>query len=345
MMIVNKNKLLLIIMITFFIVTNILFFNYHTDFYFGQNEIIAFINSDSKYYIELAQIKEGLDGAIEMFLGNKNLFGQLLYFDIILNENLIAYFMITMIFFIYAIFEIYKNTLNLEKRSIFFALLLINPVILTSLSGPNKEITGFISILFLINFILNRKLRYIFFSLSFALFTRFELLFVVIFFIFLLHLNKRFKYLSILLLIVFLSLIIPFNSNYMYDIKNVFPEREGTLGLVDFLAEINMIGGYIITLLPKLMINFYGELLTGSLFNLEGYSINIYISQILFLFLSLGILYKKKFSLDNPLILFLVIYLLVFNLPPFIQHRYFISIYPILVLILFSDQQYKKGVL
>jgi len=213
-------------------------------------------------------------------------------------------------------------------------LIIVNPVMAISLSGPNKEITAFIAVLFIINYILDRKYIYIIFALLFAFLARLELVLIIFGFLFFVKFNNNSKLILFLILIVAISMVIANTFGYVDKLYTSFSGREGSLGFVKFLAELSLSGFYAIAFIPKVFINFYGELLSSNLFNLKGYSLIIYFSEVAFFCLSVLILLNHKvIYYRNYMFLFLLIYFLMYAIPPFIQHRYFLPIYPILIII------------
>jgi hypothetical protein len=283
----------------------------------------------------LSQKVRNIGDIITIFLGNKNLIGQIIYYKL-LSESRILFFILNSLVIFYLLNKLYISLKNQPYRNYILFLLLINPAIITSLSGPNKEITGFISILFLISYILDRKLKYIIFSLIFAFFTRFELIAVIIGFLIFRKRRRKTQYILFTFLILLISLMIYSYPDYGYRLLNDFqPTKNGSLGLVSKMLELNQLGLYAVTFIPKLMVNFFGEIVALNFFDLKGYSVFIYISQLLYIYLIFIILKTKKIILRNPFFLFIFIYSLMFTIPAFIQHRYFLPIYPMLIFLAF----------
>jgi len=333
MIIVEKSKLYLVFNFTIFSLVALSLYFYHEGFFFGES--LGYINSDSKYYIELSQKVRAIGDIIIMSVANKNLIGQLVYYKL-LGESRILFFILNSLIIFYLFNKLYIILKNQPYRDYILFLLLINPAIITSLSGPNKEITGFISILFLISYILDGKLKYLIFSLIFALFTRFELIAVIIGFVIFRKCRRKTQYILFTFLILLISLIIYSSPDYGYRLLNDFqPTRDGSLGLVSKMLELNQLGLYVVTFIPKLMLNFFGDVVALNFFNLKGYSVFIYISQLLYIYLIFIILKTKKIILRNPFFLFIFIYSLMFTIPAFIQHRYFLPIYPMLIFLAF----------
>lgn len=327
---IKKNKLILNIKMVTFLFFAIALFMYNYEFYFSDD--IGYIVADSKYYVELAEMSHGIEGLIGFTLINKNLFGPLLYFDIFLQENRYLFFIITFLFFYNAIINLYKNIANERNKKLILFFIIFNPVVIASFSGPNKEIVGYISILYLINFILNKKIKYIFLAIIFSVFARWELLLVIGGF---LTIRKiRYKKMFLILLVFSISLVIFYYDPSYEHMKQKFEVRDSSLGLVSFLAELNQKGLYILTMIPKFLINLFGDVIALNPFMLKGgYGLLIYFSQVITFFLFFKLIRRKIFNLNNEYFIFLLIFSFVFVIPSFVQHRYFVSLFPVIVLL------------
>jgi hypothetical protein len=335
-MIIKKNKLILITGILLFISISFYYYQYHYKFYYG--EALNYIVADSKFYIEFSNKINSRSDLIGLLSINKNLFGIIFYYNVILRNKRIYFYFVTTIFLIIATKSIYKNIPSTIKKGKIIFLIFVNPALLTTLSGPNKEIVGFISILFLLNYLLNNKIKYVIFSLLFALFTRFELLMVILIFIMFIKFEIKTRKILGLLMIVTINILIYLYPNNLYS---SFDVRESSLGFVSNLNYYGALGFYFLTYIPKLLLNLFGELVTLNVFSLKGYSLYIYLSQFLFFLLTIFIIKKKRINFRNDFFCLIYIYSLVFTTPPFIQHRYFLPIYPVFILLLFYRKDKK----
>lgn len=75
-----------------------------------------------------------------------------------------------------------------------------------------------------------------------------------------------------------ISLTIYSYPDYGYRLLNDFQStRNSSLGLVPKILELNQLGLYIVTLIliPKLMMNLFGEVVALNFFDLKGYSVFI----------------------------------------------------------------------
>lgn len=326
-------------LIVFFILA-LIGFHYHTDFYEG--DALNFIVADSKFYFELSGRVEGLEDILYLSRNKGNLFGPVFYFDFVMQGNRIAYFLFNAIFCIHAFKSLYKciekNKIKNTTLVVFF--ILLNPVLLFSFSGPNKEITAVLSVMYFSCFILKSGFAFLFFAIVFAVFTRLEMVGYLIVMSVLLMLDYRHRALYLIGILLGLSFII-WVSDYTHIEKLEETARQGSLGVVRAFARASSEGLYFLIFIPKLLINLYGNLVVLNPLKIEGNSINLYISQLLFLFLSFVVIKKKRFVLQNDLVFAFIVYCLVFCVPSFIQHRYFFPLYPLFVLIAFGCGQCK----
>jgi hypothetical protein len=334
-LIVKKNKfyliqgLIIILFLTFFL------FFYHSDYYYGDG--IGFIVADSKYYFELSQRSEGIDGVFRFTAINKNLFGPLFFYDFLLQESRFLFFTITFSIFLYLIFQTYKNSADYKLKNYLLFFLVINPVLLSSFTGPNKEIVSFLSVLAFLNFVLKAKFKYLVLALVLALFARFELFFLILFLSFFVKKHFLPRWFIVLGIIFLISITIKFTGISHMD-KVLDNQREGSIGLTILLSQLSQQGLYFLIVLPKILMNMFGGLIISP-FKLEGYSILLYISQILFLFLSLKSIIKKRISLKNDFFFVFLVSAIVFSVPDFLQHRYFFPFYPMLVFMVFLPKR------
>ena len=326
-MTLSKPLLFKFFLIMFFSVS-LWMYVYHMDFYFGNG--LNYISADSKFYIVLSKNIEDFYHLVLLLPRNKNLFGPVLYYDFFLNGNNFLFFTVTITVFLYAVFELFKNITHGKGKYLIPLIIMLNPTFIASFSGPNKEITGVISVLFVLNYILNNKHKYLYIALLFALFTRFELILVILLFIFIKQLKARHKAYAMISIMLLMSAVVAFYTlaNNNYDIHS---NSDSSYGLVRTIFELNKYGFYFITFIPKLLINMFGELFKLNPFLLDGELLLIYFSQLLFFIMALFIGIKIKRVIKSPVFLFFVIYSVIYSVPAFIQHRYFLPIYPLVV--------------
>lgn len=328
----NYNNLFMyFILLIFFLIT----------FYIYHNMDFDYIVADAKYYIDLANRIESMSAVWEFIKVNKNLVGILIYYDIILQESLLLFYIVTFSFFVYSVVSIYKNLGNEKNKNIILIFLLINPAIITTFALPNKEILGFISILFILNYIINKRLIYILLAIVFAIFTRFELVVLIIGYLTISKFNYSSKIIIIMLLLVLISIVVYYFDYSYFHMQNRIVSRDESLGIVSYLADLNQKGLYILTFPIKLLINLFGAILVFNPLKLDGYALNLYLSQLLMFVLTGLALINKSFSLrHNKYYLLFLLYSFIFTIPVYIQHRYFLPIYPVLVLLAFQSNSY-----
>jgi len=333
MAITKSNIFLSCVILIFFLIT----------FYIYHNIDLDYIVADAKYYIDLADRIESISAVLNFIKVNKNLVGILIYYDIILQESLLLFYIVTFSFFVYSIISIYKNLGNEKNKNIILIFLLINPAIITTFSAPNKEILGFISILFILNYIINKRLIYILLAIVFAIFTRFELVVLIIGYLTISKFNYSSKIIIIMLLLVLISIVVYYFDYSYFHMQNRIVSRDESLGIVSYLADLNQKGLYILTFPIKLLINLFGAILVFNPLKLDGYALNLYLSQLLMFVLTGLALINKSFSLrHNKYYLLFLLYSFIFTIPVYIQHRYFLPIYPVLVLLAFQSNSYIK---
>lgn len=314
------------------------FYFYHEDLYKGI-EIINFIVADTIFYVKLSERTENFADLIRATIVHRNSFGPVLLYDFILQENRILFLVFIFCNYAYVITIISKFMSNKVNNKITLFLLILYPAIIPCLSGPNKEITGYLSILYFINFIINRKYRFIILSIVFAIFTRVELVLLIILWILSFKFSHTKKIFICVSLVFFLSLIIHYTGYIgIHKIDNDI--REGSYGYNLLFASLSRDGLYFITIFPKILLNLFGSLPTSNILNIEGYSILLYLSQLYFFFLCLICFYKRKFSIRNDFFYFFLTYCIVFAVPPFVHHRYFLPIYPMLVILAFYTNSF-----
>lgn len=303
-------------------------FEHHTQFYEGA--ALNFIVADSKFYFELAQRVDGLSEILTLSKGNENLFGPVFYFGFLLQSNRLLFFIINALILTHAFGCLSKLIGKNRKTTLVMVFIMLNPVLLFSLSGPNKEITGVISMIYFLCFLGRSGFWFLFLALAFAALTRFEMVGYLIVTSILLKVDWRWRGFILVGILIGLSYLI-WATGYSHVAKVTAAARPESLGLIKALAVMSSDGLYFIAFLPRLLINLFGNLVTVGSINLEGNSINILVSQVLFIFLAAQAVFKKAYKMRNDISFSFVVYCIVFCVPAFIQHRYFVPVYPLLV--------------
>lgn len=301
------------------------------EFYFD-NSLEIFksqMASDARLYYQLYLDYEFTDFSL-LAAANKNLIPPILQLYIFDGDMELLYF-----FFLTSLsIAIYYNLKYIQSnKKIFLLLVLVSPVVISDLYGPSKEMASYISILFLLSYIISLKKLFLIFAIFFAFLTRFELVLVIVSF----YLLRKIKYIKrkyiILSLLILLSIIITFvDSRGVNHIKDA--SSTSSLGLISLFEYLESRGLYIITFYFKAVLNLYEKLLAPDLSRLGG--IFTTMSSVGFFILSFIILKKKNYKLDNDISFFIMIYLILFCASAYIQHRYFVSLYPLFLYLAFN---------
>lgn len=334
---IKRRTLYVFILLLFVLGIAVAFYVYNLGFFLG--DVTGFIVADSKYYFEMSKDISGLPDLAYLVHKNKNLFGPLFYFRFILQNQLWLFFVVNFFLFVQGFLALNKYLTGVRKRLAMLTIIACNPAILSAFSGPNKEITGFLSVLFIINYLLSGSRYWIVGSLILALLTRFEMFLVIICFLIIRHFRKLDRFLLLFMLIPVISAVI-YAADYSHMGKLLANERAGSLGLIQFMATLNQNGLFFLTFPLKLVINLFGSLFALNFFSLKGYPINLYISQLIFLVLSVLIFKKKALNLSNNLFLLVSIYAIVFCVPSYVQHRYFLVLYPAFVVMALVPREF-----
>ena len=199
--------------------------------------------------------------------------------------------------FLYAIYNISKFIYNEKYYKFILLLIIFYPAIIPCLSGPNKEITGYLSILFFINYLFSKRYRFIILSFLFSIFTRFELTLLLILWFFSFRYSYQKKF-TIAVLVILASFIIHY-TGFIGIHKITDDVREGSLGYNLMLANFSKDGFYFISVFPKTLLNFFGSLLTSNILRIEGYSLLLYLSQLLFFSMCLVCIYKRSLTSET----------------------------------------------
>ena len=261
------------------------------------------------------------------------------------GDNLIFAFIFNLICLVLSIKIIHNlNYFNMERYS---TLLLINPITFLSMFSVNKEILSLLAVsLFLLSLIKPRKL-YFFLALLVSFLARKELslLLIALYFIFYYLPNwnkyKILLYASIILLISIGSFYINKNfsaiSGYNIEVENAVDEA-GSRGTILILNNIQNEYGYYLVVIPKILLNLYGSVLSRTsqmIFFDDVYNdIVVWGQSFLFLYiLPKGIYsYLKNMNiLSCKLIFSFTISCIMFSYIPVVQNRYFYTGYLFLI--------------
>ena len=307
----------------FFIAAYFIYVKYNIPFISGASDF-SFIVADSRYYYEFMQSQE----IVFIITQSITSWPILLLYFYFSNLNLILIINCLLLFY-----SLYKAFSSNRYFTIISILIFFNPIILSHVSIINKDIYGLISILFFISYYDSKKNKYLLYAIIFSVISRFSLTIVLMLFYFTKDLNFNKKFLFLVILFSILSYVAAFHINYDTSEIASLVSRDGSFGLVDKLNDLSSKGFYLIIYPLKTLLNFYSESI--NIFNPIGFPKFISFSSILYLIFSLIILRKTRVSIKNNLIYFIFIFTAIYSLIPFIQHRYFLPLYPLLIFTIF----------
>ena len=252
-----------------------------------------------------------------------------------LFNNLVYFFFMNFIILCYAVYKAFKNN---KFFLIISFLILFNPIVLSHVSVINKDIFGLISVLFVIINQKNNKSHFFYYALIFSILSRWSLTIVLLtYFLSKRDYFKKRRLYILTLLIILSSFVAYFVINY--DTSNIasLTSRDNSLGLLNWVNNLSSDGFYFLVLPIKIILNLFSESI--NILNPIGFSKFISISSILYLFIIAKIIYKKKFNLSNDFIFLTIIFCIIYSVLPFVQHRYFLPLYPVLLFIIFNNKQ------
>ncbi len=297
---------------------------------------------DANTYYQYAETvkTDGTQILVDIF--NARVFNLLppIFLLLLLQNNFLFVFCFNVLVLYLSLFSMLKYCKPDDQLRIFF-LTIINPFIFYCLMAINKEMTSIASILFLAAYIVSNRKKYVFFSLLCAFFARFPLVIIVLVFLIFKHMiNKRKRLILLLGYIGVLTILVPRLGLFTDIIKKLY-EKSST-GIVFFMNE--MAENYylfFLVFIPKILANFFAQL---SKTTFESFSSPIVYSELLFLVIIFLSILKKKYRLQNDYYLLFLLYVILISISPIVHHRYFLPIYPLLVIIYVQRRTKMKGV-
>jgi hypothetical protein len=332
---------------------NILFFLYiltSISYYlFFKDTNYYWQSSDSVTYLEVGRVlyEEQLSGEYLVFLLNNNLLGMgligLISFVIMpdgLNSLLVALINLGIFFYIIIYCEKIANNLNIKLKNIFYIILFFNPLFISYTFSINKEL---IACLILLIFLLKILKSDRFYS-----------------FIFLIIIGYIIRDgLGLILLITLLIMLFNINILYFIVINNFFANyaiRENALlafsgddgysifNLNDIFIWMQNNYLYFLVVPIKFIATILSALPLRSGMpesdNILAYLYLINSLVMIILLFRIKKLFTPKFNLNlRKILIFLCVYVSIMLLPPFINLRYLIPIYPLIFIILLSNNE------
>jgi len=337
-LIVKKSSLLFIAISGLLYLSFTLIIN---DGYYYQDKFS--FGADSSTYYRLA-LTYGFD-SLQLITMRMNLLGP--FFVMFITQfNNQSVFILNLILLSLSYSLIVKNY-HINRLG-FIALLIMNPMIFSSVMLVNKEIFGLFSVGLFACYVSNERKKYLIFAIIFALMTRWQQSFVMIVYILMdskINPIKKNRNLSLFLLVIILSILYPlFLSPILGTISDqstMSKQSETAGGLISILNTLQDHYLFFLVVIPKMISNTFGNLgrISGYIFAPDSIDMyDIYNSFIVLghqyaMFAVVAFLYmKKKISLKSNLIYFSIIYLVIYSLGIMIQYRYIFPIYIMLAL-------------
>ena len=259
---------------------------------------------------------------------------------LLLQNNPIFVFCFNILILYISLFSLLKYYAADVQHKIFF-LTLLNPFIFYCIMAINKEITSIASILFLAAYIVSNRKKYIFLSLLFAFFARFHLLIIVFVFLLVKHMiNNRKRLIVLLGYIGGLTILVPWLGLFTNIVKKLYSSSNtGIMVVLNELSEEYYL--FFLVFIPKILANFFGDL-----FKITSKSLSdpIVYSELLFLFIVFLSILKRKYYLQSDSYFLMLLYVILMRISPIVHHRYFLPIYPLLVIIYTQKRLEMKGV-
>jgi hypothetical protein len=320
-------------------ITYLGFYQLNLDFYIGDfnyssNSLMA---NDAYRYKE---IFEGYNYGelLIVLLNNKNLIPPTIPLYI-MNGNL---FLIYLLFFS-SLFHAIIVVSSYIKNNFYLILLIFSPVVISNLFPASKEITAYISGLYFLTYLLNKKREFLFYSIIFALFTRVELVLVLLFLHFVLNISflKRNKWRVFALFLISFSMLLTI-INVDRGVIHIDEGVSSSILGVSFIYEsLTKYGLYFIIYPFKFLHNLFKPILIINFSTLGSFF--TFCSSFMFLVFSIIFIKNKSYKVnDYELIYSVLIYGIIFCAGGYIQHRYFVFLYPIFLYMAYEKFILKK---
>ena len=306
----------------------------------GENNLRLW--ADSTHYIQLAetQLKYGLNTDLNFF----SIPTILVFF----KNNLCLVIGLNILVFLIA-FTSLCRCFDFRREAFLFWTF-INPMFVFALLTPGKEIFAFSAVSMLNCFIKTKKYSYLVLAGLLCLFARGQLFFISLLFLFFISKFCVFKRKDILIIFILsLSVLYPFlldgwiDEETKFALDYYFDSSVGS-GSVVILYNLQLKGLFFIALIPKLLLNLFGNLpkikdcfiipldLDGKLDIYGNWAIVGHEICLMILMLISFLKNKFWFKLNNDFTFYVCLNLIFFAVTPFIQPRYTFPIYATFVL-------------
>jgi len=333
-MTLQKNKLIVsALLILLFLLEYFYIKEINTIFITGYNDNVNYaIVYDAKFYYLFVN-NYGAD-AWKLYGITRNLYGPT-FVSWVFDNDL---FKIFIFYFISFVFSIYSLVHHLrDKKLLFFILLLYYPVMVGSLYGANKEITTYISLIFMLTYIISMEKKFLFMAFLFAIISRIELLVVYVLYMFISRFQRKYRIIFIMLLLFSMSVILAVTNIIDINRLNALIQASSSGGTSLIFANLDKMGLYFLTFPVKAILNMYSGVKAGftlsQILTLFGF-----LSNIFFIILTLMAIKKKNLFIENNVFLLMLLYLILFSAGYFIHHRYVAPIYALWLYMAFFKQ-------
>jgi hypothetical protein len=236
---------------------------------------------------------------------------------------------------------------DLDRRK-FVALLCLNPMLGISLLSVNKEILGFASAAFVACYLATGRRWQLAVALLFSILTRWQMTLVILLVLLVrsrLNPFVRHRAITLVLMVGAISVLYPTVLRVVLapGLESQFTASQltSTAGLTLLLASIQDHFGYFIVLIPKVGLNYFGNLFRlfdfvvrpGTIDYSDVYNNVIVLGHQLCMVLVCWLaLRKRRLRLSSDTVYFIAVYSIVFGISVLISYRYFFPLYLLLCL-------------
>ncbi len=246
---------------------------------------------------------------------------------LILGNNPVIVFCFNLLLLYLSVYTLLKHCQQSNRLNILI-FILANPFILISTLAVNKEIVSIASICYLSSYLYSNKSRYLMLAILFAVFSRIELIAVIVLFISFRHVRGSYARSTMIYGFFFaLTILIP-NTSIDYTLHERL-KAETSLGVTSLLNNLQDNYFYFIAVMPKFFLSLFEGFIPINVIS------PVFYSSCLFLFLGLVIFKKRKANFTNDIFLLIVLYGSIFAMSPLIHHRYLLPLYPLFIILAF----------
>lgn len=311
----------------------LIFFVFIGDFYYEKEEVS--LAADASLYYAIA----ARDLSFPLIALGQNYLGPVLLLRLTEFDNFLV-FLVNSSLFLLAYYLLVKAY---DLHRIKFALLvLMNPLVITSLLLVNKEIIGLCSIAMFAYYLKRRTIFMLIMATLFGLLARWQTVFVFVVYLAVtcsLNPMRRSRGKTIALLIVGLSVLYPLFFLSLGDVRDADTAARQAVtgfGLITALNSLQDHYLYFLAVLPKILSNLFGNVFRLFDYVIDPSSVDTYDiynsflilgHQLATLVVTVALVMKRKIRIEEDLVYFSLIYLILFSLATMVQYRYIFPIY------------------